>query len=152
MLELVLNSDHLILVSEDDAFALVMAWADGRPEREQKAAFDRLAPCLRLHRMSPIFLTHVVARSKLWSRLKPQQLTDAIAFQSVVASLSLAWWVALGQREPPQDLQAQPCPHGAYRLFPGGHSQPDRLHGAQGGQPLRRPSYSGSLEDTVCGW
>jgi hypothetical protein len=89
MLELVLNSDHLILASEDDTFAFIAAWAHGRPQKEQEAAFDRLWPCLRLRHMSPTFLTSVVARSKYRTRLKPWEISDAIADRSISETLGL---------------------------------------------------------------
>jgi hypothetical protein len=89
ILELVLGSDHLILASENDTFALIMAWADGRPETEWSAMFHRLLPCLRLHHMSPIFVASVVARTKYPSDLKPLPLVDAMAYQSIATNLSL---------------------------------------------------------------
>jgi hypothetical protein len=90
MLELLLGSEHLILDFEDDTFALITAWADGRPQREKEAAFNRLWPCLRLHHMSPVFLTSVVAEEKMSTRMGPRRIMDAVAYRSMSAGLDLA--------------------------------------------------------------
>jgi hypothetical protein len=89
MLELLLGSEHLILDYEEDTFALITGWADGRREREKEAAFNRLWPCLRLHHMSPIFLTSVVAEHKMSAKVGARLIMDAVAYHSISASLRL---------------------------------------------------------------
>jgi hypothetical protein len=87
MLELLLGSEHLMLDYEEDTFALVTAWVDGRRERE--AAFNRLWPCLRLHHMSPIFLTSVVAEDKMAAKVGYRRIMNAVAYQSIAVCLGL---------------------------------------------------------------
>jgi hypothetical protein len=83
MLELLLGSEHLILNHEEDTFALVTAWADGRWGR------NRLWPCLRLHHMSPIFLASLLADNNVSAKVGPRRITDAVAYHSISASLRL---------------------------------------------------------------
>jgi hypothetical protein len=64
VLELALRSEELQLASENDAYALVGGWVASRPEEEQIRVFRRLVKCLRLHHMTPAFLTSVVCRSE----------------------------------------------------------------------------------------
>jgi hypothetical protein len=88
MLELALKSDNLLLACEDDTFALITAWAGGN-KTVPGPVYGRLVSCLRLQHMSPTFLTTVVARSKYSTRLKPWQITDAMAHQGIAASLNI---------------------------------------------------------------
>jgi hypothetical protein len=90
MLELLLRSEHLIVNSEEDTYALITAWADGHPGGEQEAAFNRLWPCLRLHHMSPIFLASVVAERKSAAKISHRYIFEALAYQGISASLDLA--------------------------------------------------------------
>jgi hypothetical protein len=88
-LEFLLKSEHLELASENDTFALVSAWIEGLPEKEQKAAFRRLEPCLRLQHMTTVFLASVVARSDFGLCIY-HKIMDVIAYQSIASSLALA--------------------------------------------------------------
>jgi hypothetical protein len=99
MLELLLGSEHLILDHEDDTFALITAWADGRPRREREAAFARLWPRLRLHHMSPVFLTSVVAEDEMSAWMGSRRIMDAVAYRSMAASLGTAG-ITLDRKSP----------------------------------------------------
>jgi hypothetical protein len=88
-LELTVKSGHLVLASENDVFALITAWAEGRPQTEQNAAFDRLWPCLRLHHTSTDFLACVVARSNQGARLGFQSILSAFNYHSISARLKV---------------------------------------------------------------
>jgi hypothetical protein len=92
VVELLLKSDHLMLASEDDTFALVTAWAHAQSTFEREAAIDRLVRCLRLHHMSPIFLTSVVANHTCVTRERSglgfPRVLGALAYQSIAPSLS----------------------------------------------------------------
>jgi hypothetical protein len=90
VLELALKSDELHLASENDAYALVGGWLatqDGLDD--QHDLLDRLVRCLRLHHMSPAFLTSVVARSefRLGCPYLMEACTNALLYQSISASL-----------------------------------------------------------------
>jgi hypothetical protein len=73
----------------EHTFALIAAWAEGRPQTEQNAAFDRLWPCLRLHHMSTDFLACVVARSNQAARLGFQSILSAFNYHSISARLKV---------------------------------------------------------------
>jgi hypothetical protein len=90
VLKLALRSEHLQLLSENDAYALASGWVASRPTGQRTDAFTELVRCLRFHHMSPVFLMTVVLRSKRWADcpLLAQVCSSAMVYQSLATSLS----------------------------------------------------------------
>jgi hypothetical protein len=90
-LELALRSDELQLASENDAYALVAAWAACETRSLRQETFSRLVKCLRLHHMSPALLTAIATRSSFRGTC-PSLLdacANALTYQSVITTLSV---------------------------------------------------------------
>jgi hypothetical protein len=90
VLELALKSEELQLASENDAYALVGGWVASGPAAERECEFNLLVKCLRLHHMSPAFLTSVVSRSEFRDDCPylSEACANAFMYQSIVSTLS----------------------------------------------------------------